>query len=163
MLNPDTRPVLDMMMFWGNEEYMINDVGPNAVETERIGAAQEEVANFRADSFRDVADDQRLQHVMHNMSGSEDMEMQEVDVTWTKNGDDPRNIDIIYAGDHKNGLAAVNSMSLDVPQGFGGRGTTNGSIEEELANAMGSYDSNGRPKKKIKKRPPIQHSTEWAY
>merc|ERR1712079_939402 len=130
------------MMFWGNEDFLIDD-GPGGIQMEDIG----EVANFRADTFRDDAaelDRVISQSVISkSMTISEEMEMQEVDVTWTKdqNGNQSRDIDIVFTNDRSNGLAPINSVSVEGPD-VRGLNAANGnhlSVEQGLANVMGAY------------------------
>ena len=163
----EDRP-LDMMMFWGNAEFFIDDTQIEMEENTRSGkAAAVNAEFFRADSFRDIGMTLDIdgdgagttqQHV-HNITASEDLEMQNVEVTWTKD-QNGKEFDIVYENDEnrKRGMAPVNSMSLNVPSGDG----ATGSIEEELANAFAAVDGGVR-RKKAKKVVPIQHSSEWAY
>ena len=129
---------------------------------EDVGDVPEEVANFQPDTLQQDDDTAKLERVISNsMTVSDEMEMQEVDVTWTKdqNGNESRDIGIVFTDDRSNGLAPINSVSVAAPNG------NHLSVEQELANAMGAYGggSEKQKKKRRKKRPPIQHSTEWAY
>jgi len=167
--HPERPP--DMMMFWGNDDFLIDDT---KLEMEPIGDVDGATAgnklrqnNFRADSFRDPTGKvtETPEHVMHIHagSGSEDLEMQQVDVTWTRNGQ--QEPDVVYDGKQR---ARVGTMSLGVPgDGMNGmQGIENrfGSVEDELAASMDAYDPDGKRKRKVKKKmPPIEHSTEWAY
>lgn len=169
MAHPERPP--DMMMFWGNDDFLIDDT---KLEMEPIGDVDGATAgnklrqnNFRADSFRDPTGKvtETPEHVMHIHagSGSEDLEMQQVDVTWTRNGQ--QEPDVVYDGKQR---ARVGTMSLGVPEdGMNGmQGIENrfGSVEDELAASMDAYDPDGKRKRKVKKKmPPIEHSTEWAY
>merc|ERR1719361_695571 len=172
----ESRPP-DMMMFWGNEDFLIDD-GPGGIQMIDIGDTADEVANFRADTFRDDA--ANLDRVMsqsmmsQSMTMSEEVEMQDVDVTWTKdqNGDEPRDIGIVFTSNPENGLAPIDSLSVDGPDsGELNQNGANGNhltVEQELSNAMGAYGGGGGSEKKKRKRKkkkvaPIQHSTEWAY
>lgn len=169
ILDAPERP-LDMMMFWGNEAFLLDDtkLEMEYIDTEAIGAAdRRKMQNFRADSFRDVEGDGATStpaHVIqiHNVTASDILEMQQVDVTWTRNGDQQ---DAVYQAAQRaqrgGGALAVPGRS---PSGDDRGGAGYGSVEEELAASMGAYDSNGSRKRKVKKKlPPIQHSTEWAY
>jgi len=166
----DPKRPPDMMMFWGNEDFLIDD-GPGGIQMEDIGDTAESVANFRADTLKDLDPDAgHPQHVMsQSMTASAEMEMQEIDVTWTKeqNDNEPREIGILYPNTSdgiENGLAPIDQLSADGPEagGLNNRLT----VEQELANAMGAYsggDGKKKRKRRKKKLPPIQHSTEWAY
>merc|ERR1712203_156143 len=112
-----------MMMFWVNSEFFIDDT---KLEMEyitpkgKVDRLQNKMMNFQPDSFRDLglamveggAETTTPPHVVHihNVTASEDMEMQPIDVTWTK--DQGGGVDIVYADSNRGGMSP---MSLSVP------------------------------------------------